>query len=56
MSKYFFISLKRYFQYKLLNNCTIFCNDGYHKFEFSNWKMTKYTDNAIYFEKNEGEN
>lgn len=56
MPKYFFTVLKRHLQYKLLNNCTIFCNDGYHKFEFSNWRMTKYTDSAIYFEKNEGGN
>lgn len=53
MPEYFFTPLKRYLQYKLMNNCTIFCNDNYHKFEFDNWRITKYTDNAIYFEKNE---
>lgn len=53
MPKYFFTVLKRYFQYKLVNYCTIFCNDNTTKFEFNNWKMTKYTDSAIYFEKNE---
>lgn len=53
MPRYFFTVLKRHLQYKLMNCCTIFCYDSTRKFEFDNWRMTKYTDDAIYFEKNE---
>ena len=54
MPKYFFTVLKRFLQYNWMNNCTIFCNDNYHKFEFSNWRMSRYTDSVIYFEKDKG--